>query len=61
MPIYEFECLSCGKRFELYVQGCRINTICPVCKSNDVRKVPSVSSFRIKGYSEANGYSKKDT
>jgi len=60
MPIYEYQCEKCGYIFE----EVNINNItklsveCPHCKGLS-KKIMSSGSFRIKGYSEKNGYSKE--
>lgn len=49
MPIYEYECPSCGNRFEKLV---RINAEPPPCEScggTEVRKLVSASGFILKG------------
>jgi putative FmdB family regulatory protein len=49
MPIYEYECPSCGHRFEKLV---RINAEpppCPECEGVEVRKLVSASGFILKG------------
>ncbi len=49
MPIYEYECPSCGHRFEKLV---RINAEpppCPACEGTEVRKLVSASGFILKG------------
>ncbi len=46
MPIYEYLCSGCGKRFSL-LQSIHVGTgetDCPECKSFDVRKIPSTFS-----------------
>ncbi|MCJ7644312.1 MAG: zinc ribbon domain-containing protein [Candidatus Aminicenantes bacterium] len=48
MPLYEFHCGSCGRRFESLVRlGKEKDVCCEVCNSQDVRKIPS--SFGIGG------------
>jgi len=49
MPIYEYQCLQCGKGFEVF-SGAR-ETTSPSCKfcSGPVKKLISVSSFHLKG------------
>jgi putative FmdB family regulatory protein len=49
MPIYEYECLSCGKRTEILQ---RMNdaplAACPSCGA-EVKKLISAPSFQLKG------------
>src|SRR5947208_5130433 len=49
MPIYEYECLSCGKRTEVLQ---RMNdaplAACPTC-GGEVKKLISAPSFQLKG------------
>lgn len=46
MPIYEYECESCGKSFELLIRSEREEqeAACPVCTKKRVRRKPSVFS-----------------
>ena len=58
MPIYEYECSSCNKVFEVQQ---RISDdpleSCPDCQG-EVKKIVSVSSFQLKGGGwYADGYS----
>ena len=50
MPIYEYQCDSCGKRIEALQ---KINDkplkICSACGSSNLRKLVSAASFRLKG------------
>jgi len=49
MPIYEYECGSCGHRFE---KLCKVGADAPPCVScgdDDVRKLVSASGFILKG------------
>ena len=50
MPIYEYECLSCGHRFE-HLQ--RVDdpplTTCSHCGQNSLKKCVSLSGFRLEG------------
>jgi putative FmdB family regulatory protein len=42
MPIYEFECRKCGKKFEYLMLSARDKTPeCPACHSLEVQKVMS--------------------
>ena len=49
MPIYEYKCRKCGKKFEVF-QGITDNEIasCEFCKG-PVDKLISLSSFHLKG------------
>ncbi len=50
MPIYEYECLSCGHRMEAMQQiGDRALSECPACAKADLRRLVSVAGFRLKG------------
>lgn len=50
MPIYEYQCNSCGYQFEKMQKisdgPCRL---CPQCQAEDVQKMVSSPSFRLKG------------
>jgi putative FmdB family regulatory protein len=41
MPIYEYECRQCRKRFEVIVQGAS-RPHCPTCGGRSLEKQPSV-------------------
>jgi len=48
MPIYEFRCSSCQKKFEALVRiGREAEVVCESCGSRDVRKL--ISGFGIGG------------
>jgi len=48
MPLYEFKCRACGRRFEALVRIGRENEVCCAgCGGRDVRKL--VSAFGIGG------------
>ncbi len=45
MPIYEFECKKCGKKFEkLILSTDDKNPGCPDCHHKDVKKIMSAAS-----------------
>jgi putative FmdB family regulatory protein len=41
MPIFEYSCSDCGKRFEFLVRG-EITPVCPACRGERVEKQLSV-------------------
>ena len=46
MPIFEYTCKQCETEFEkLVFAGEENNVSCPACKSNDIKKKMSASSF----------------
>jgi putative FmdB family regulatory protein len=50
MPVYEYECGSCGGRFELLRKfSDPAITECKLCKAGAVRKVLSPTAFVLKG------------
>ena len=38
MPIFEYECTSCGKEFELLLRNSSVTPECPGCNGSDLRK-----------------------
>ena len=44
MPIYEYDCRSCGQRFEALVLGAQVPE-CPECGAPDPRKL--LSAFAV--------------
>jgi len=65
MPLYEYKCDNCGYEFEeihsINDQNVPCDQYCPNCEEEGfVRRLLSCVSFKINGYSEANGYSKKE-
>ncbi|MFC5435897.1 FmdB family zinc ribbon protein [Rhodanobacter umsongensis] len=50
MPIYEFECSSCGHRFDrLQKLSDTDPSICPACDAPHLRRKVSAPSFRLAG------------
>jgi len=49
MPIYEYECLSCGHRLEAIqkISDAPL-TDCPNCRKPELKKLISASAFRLK-------------
>lgn len=49
MPLYEFECSSCGERFEkLMAAADKVNTVeCPKCDSRSVERIPSAFAVGV--------------
>ncbi len=50
MPLYEYECRSCGHRFEILVFG-KVRPVCPNCQSEDLEK-----AFSTFATSSGDGY-----
>jgi putative FmdB family regulatory protein len=55
MPIFEYACRDCGKRFELLVRQSTVIE-CPSCKSQTLEKQLSVFAATSKG----EGFSQKE-
>ncbi len=46
MPLYEYECRECGKRFEAFVTASH-RPVCPSCHSENLEKL--LSAFGVGG------------
>ncbi len=57
MPLFEYECRSCGHQFEALVIGAR-KPVCPRCKSDDLEK--KVSRFGT-GAAATGGWSRSSS
>jgi len=58
MPIYEYRCNVCKKQFEILVTSSASadGIVCTNCKSPDIKKIISSSSYRLnKGSSIPSG------
>lgn len=50
MPIYEYQCTSCGKQLEAFQKITEEPlTECPTCHKNALNKLISSTSFQLKG------------
>lgn len=50
MPIYEYECQSCGHRFEEWQKmSDKPVSVCPKCEGGKVERLISQTSFQLKG------------
>jgi putative FmdB family regulatory protein len=45
MPLFEYQCKSCGRRFEKLVIGSAPSVSCPACDSREVEKQFSTFGF----------------
>lgn len=45
MPIYEYECLACGHRFEVLVLSNSPAPHCPSCQKEDLKQLISLCSM----------------
>ena len=63
MPLYEFECEACEKRFERIQKFSDPNPdVCPSCGKGPVRKLPSSPAIQFKGSGfYITDYAKKST
>jgi putative FmdB family regulatory protein len=50
MPIYEYQCKSCGHRLEkLQRMNDPVLTDCPACAKSELKRLVSAAAFRLKG------------
>jgi putative FmdB family regulatory protein len=47
MPLYEYVCASCTRKFERYVRAWGDAVTCPACEGSDVEK--QLSTFALAG------------
>lgn len=57
MPLYDYDCSACGRRFEV-VHGVHVEgpTVCPICGKGPIRKAISAAAVHYKG----SGWAKKE-
>jgi putative FmdB family regulatory protein len=57
MPLYDYDCLACGRRFEV-VHGVQVEgpTVCPICGKGPIRKAIVAPTIHFKG----TGWAKKE-
>jgi putative FmdB family regulatory protein len=57
MPVYDYDCAACGRRFEV-IHGVHADppTTCPLCGSGPVRKAFAAPAIHFKG----SGWAKKE-
>lgn len=57
MPLYDYDCAACGRRFEV-VHGVHVDgpTTCPLCGQGPVRKAITAAAIHYKG----SGWAKKE-
>ncbi len=57
MPLYDYDCSACGRRFEV-VHGVQVEgpTVCPICGNGPIRKAISAAAVHYKG----SGWAKKE-
>ena len=63
MPLYEYQCEACGKRFEAFEEGTqkRLSTTCTMCGKGPVRQLLSSPAIQFKGSGwYITDYAKKD-
>ena len=64
MPIYEYQCNTCGYIFDevsLKMGPIKMSTVCPKCSKKGeesiATKLMSKGSFTVHGFNSSNGYS----
>jgi putative FmdB family regulatory protein len=57
MPLYDYDCAACGRRFEV-VHGVQAErpTVCPICGRGPIHKTISAAAVHFKG----SGWAKKE-
>lgn len=63
MALYTYHCNCCGRDFDIVCPVSERDDYtesCPLCGGDKVKRNIDKSSFIIHGYSEANGYARKN-
>lgn len=53
MPLYEYDCLKCGQRFEVLVRGPQ-TVACPACRHEGVERAVSAFAVNSESIRQAN-------
>ena len=62
MPLYEYECDACGRRFEVIQKFSETTTECRHCGKGPVRRLVAAPAFQFKGTGwYITDYAKKDS
>jgi putative FmdB family regulatory protein len=56
MPLYEYRCEKCGKRFEELVMNSLEKVSCPDCESDDVEREFSIFASSASGCAPSGGF-----
>lgn len=56
MPLYEYRCEKCGKRFEELVMNSLEKVTCPDCESDDVEREFSIFASSASGCAPSGGF-----
>ena len=54
MPIFEYDCLTCGEQFEHLLRKADDPVHCPACGKDQLRRLVSLSSVNSEARSTAN-------
>lgn len=59
MPIYEYECLACGRKYDAVQPNPAPAPNCPNCSEEErIQRRITAASFTVKGFNAKNGYSR---
>lgn len=59
MPVYEYHCTNCNKKFEIYHKSTHSNeeVVCPECNSKENKRLFSTFSASFNGSSGSSSFS----